>query len=422
MATPKKKRAKGTGGVIKQASGNYAFQFKNASGKRVTKSLKTKNRKEAELKALDFERGLTARDTVDVLHEISRARELVDSRALPLLDTWGAFLATNPTAGAGTLKLYQRSLKAFKDWLTEHRPSIADFGLVDSHTAADWLATVWGQGVSASTYNDKRGALALIYKELSRPYKLSGNPFLETVRKKGVQQKRLSLSRDQIQQLLEVDTSREMRAVLFLGLFAGMRLGDAVFLKVGAIRGSILKYTPAKTSRTSGAVVQVPLLSILSEALKPYLKGKSDSYLFPEIAKRYLKNPDGLKLQLLELIHLVTGKGEQLCAAQSLRKRSLYGFHSLRHSFATEAARAGVDTVMLQLMTGDTMQTLQKYYVQIAEIGVEPAKGFDELQRLLSPNRDNYSERDELKRLADSLPITVVVELIALANTKNTES
>lgn len=415
MATPKKKRLKGTGGIVKQASGNYAFQYKDASGKRVTRSLKTKNRKEAQAKAQEYERGLTARDTIDALHEISRARELIDSRTLPISEVWKAFLATNPTAGDGTLSLYRRALKDFEGWLIEDSPSVGDFSLINKKIAGDWLAAVWGRGVSASTFNDKRGALALIHKKLKDSYNLSGNPWLEIERQKGPQQKRLALTNDQIQQIIEIDAEKDVRAILFLGLFAGMRLGDAVSLKQVSIKESKIEYTPAKTALTTGAVAKVPIFPILYEALEPYLGGEPDDSVFPDLAAGFLRNPDSLKAHLLELIHSVTGAGAQSCKGQSLRKRSLYGFHSLRHTFATEASRAGVDSVFLELMTGDTLQTLQKYYVQINDFGVEPAKAFEKLPLLLAHRGQQNSKREELKRLAEDLPIKLVEELIAVA-------
>lgn len=418
MATPKKKRAKGTGSVVKQASGNYAFQYKDSRGKRVTKSLKTKSRKEAISRAKEYERGLTARDTQDVLHEIARARELIDTRSLPMSEVWSAFLATKPTAGDGTLKLYRCALQDFENWLLKNRPSQSDFALITQEDAEDWLSAVWARGISASTYNDRRNSLSLIHKQLAKPYRLGSNPWTRTDRKKGVQQKRLPLSRDQITQLSELDSDPEIKALLYLGLFAGMRLGDAVSLKAEAISGRVITYTPAKTARTSGAVARVPIMPILWEALEPLVGERAKGEVFPTSRELYKRNPDGLNHRLLQLIHSVTGKGEQEKTAQAVRSRSLYGFHSLRHTFATEAARVGVGATMLQLMTGDSMQTLEKYYVQIGEIGIAPALGFDRLPSLLSPVGGQTAKREELKLLAENLPISAVKELLSVAKVK----
>mgnify|MGYP006076821679 CR=1 FL=1 len=419
MATPKKKRLRGTGAIVKQASGNFAFQFHNAKGKRVTRSLKTKNRKEADAKAKEFERGLTARDVGDVLHEIGRARALIDTKPLPMSEVWSAFLDTKPSAGSGTLALYLRCLDDFITWTGIHCPSLSDFSQVEEDTAESWLASVWARGISASTYNDRRGALCLIHKKLSKPYKWGKGPWLDTERKDGVQQKRMPLTQDQMESLMALKMDKESRAILCLGLYAGMRLGDAVYLKVESISDSVLVYTPAKTSRTSGAIVEVPVLPIVADALKPFLARKRDGDCFPEAVELYNRNPDSLKKRVLDLIHLITGKGEQQKeTGQSLRKRALFGFHSLRHSFATEAARAGVKSAYLQLITGDTLQTLEKYYVHIAKVGVSPSPEFELLARLVSPDGNKNPKREELKRLAEDLPIRQVEELIALANTK----
>lgn len=418
MATPRKRRSRGTGSIIKKASGNYAFQYRNARGQRITKSLKTKSRKEAETQAKELERALTARDSQDALHEIARARELIDTRALPISEVWAAFLDTSPTASAGTLKLYRRSLMDFQEWLAENRPSQSDFSLVSQEDADDWLSTVWNRGVSASTYNDRRGALSLIHKQLARPYRLGSNPWTKTARKKGVQQKRLPLTRDQIKKVLELELDEETRALIYLGLFAGMRLGDAVSLQVEDISEGVITYTPAKTAATSGAVARVPILPVLSQAIAPILKNRSKGPLLPETEKLYLRSRDAVIQKVLRIIHSITGRGEQNHVAQALRSRSLYGFHSLRHTFATEAARAGVSASMLQLMTGDGMQTLQKFYVQIGELSTTPASGFDKLPALLAPEGRQNSKREELKQLAEGLPLQLVDDLIKIAKAK----
>lgn len=480
----KKRRSRGSGGIVRLASGNYAYQYVDASGTRRTQTLRTKNRKEAEAKAVEFETAVAAKDKEEVLLQQARARKIINTRNLPFPDVWQAFLDTSPTAGRGTLGLYERALEEFVSWLSTERPSITSLPQVDLETAIAYMEHVWQSGVSASTYNDKRNALGLITKRLANRYGIDVNPWPRTERMRGaVQQKRLPLTREQAQALLKrlderpepflaellkrdrrslpsvaaellkldgpslppllaeivevlgtrsptavltelkakldmaaVHEDPEMRCLVLLGLYAGMRLGDAVLLKRSCVNlaGGRIDYTPGKTARTSGAVARLPILPPLAEALKALPDG-NDEYLLPGVAARYRSNPDGVKVPLVRLIHAITGGGRQKSAAQCLRERSMYGYHSLRHTFATEAARAGVPVVYLQLMTGDTLQTLQKYYVRVG-LQETSVPGFESMPRLLDPNpTDGEPERAELRALIENLPVAKVRELLSLA-------
>jgi integrase len=97
----------------------------------------------------------------------------------------------------------------------------------------------------------------------------------------------------------------------------------------------------------------VPILAALHGHLA--VLPRDEENVLPRIAAHYDRNPDYIKLHLLGLIHGVTGEGEQKAKGQRQRARSLYGVHSLRHTFATEAARAGAAPAYLSLMTGDTL-------------------------------------------------------------------
>ncbi len=421
-----KRRAKGTGAVVKLSSGTYAFQYSDASGRRKTQSLKTKNKAEAEERAVELARMLTAGDTAEAVFQIARQRDLVHTKCLPFGEVWPEFLKTNPTAGAGTLDLYERALNKFIEWMLKNRPAIADFSEVDVQTARAYMEDFWSTGISASTYNDRRNALGHITKRLANRYHIDVNPWERTERKKGVQQKRLPLSREQVTALMKkMDEEKltypdEMRCLILLGLYAGMRLGDAVLLEKQCVnmKAGRIDYTPSKTASTSGVQAQVPILPPLAEAISVLPKHEGDR-LLPKIAAHYKRNPEYIKDALIELIHKVTGDAKQTTKAQFKRSRSLYGFHSLRHTFASEVARCGVSATHLSMLTGDTIATLQKFYVKIG-LNEPHVQGFESIARLLESKPVNGDrEREELRKLADDLPIEKVRELIKLARAKD---
>jgi integrase len=241
-------------------------------------------------------------------------------------------------------------------------------------------------------------------------------------RKKGKQQERLPLSREQVQTLLEIliehdgPHPKEMPVAVLLGLFAGMRLADAVLLDWEGVdlRGGWITYTPRKTSQTSGAVCTVPILPPLAEALRTLPK-KGEKVL-PDLATHYQKSKDYVTRLLGALVLQATGNERQDVEAQHQRARRLYGFHSLRHSFCSEAAKAGVSAGMLKAMSGDNLGTLDRFYARGKNMATAPQVEFQPLPRLLERGTSGtVAERAELHRLADELSLADVKDVLAYA-------
>jgi integrase len=211
----------------------------------------------------------------------------------------------------------------------------------------------------------------------------------------------------------------ELRCLTGLCLFAGMRLVDAVSLRWANVddAAGCIRYTPIQTARTSGVEAVVPILAPLRRFLDAL--PRETERVLPQAGDHYGRNPDFIKVHLVEAIHAVTGnEGKQGVQSQRLRDRSLYGVHSLRKTFATEAARAGAQPAYLSMMTGDTLQTLQRYYVKVG-YQQDPVSGFEELPRLIGGNRSGEPEREELRRLAEELPLERVRELVRLAQAES---
>ncbi len=116
---------------------------------------------------------------------------------------------------------------------------------------------------------------------------------------------------------------------------------------------------------------------------------------------------------LLREIHKVTGNSKQNATGKGKIARSEYGYHSLRHTFCTECARAGVPATMLAAMAGDTIATLDKFYVKLDLA----ASAIPELAPICSTlalaiGGEGAQERERLKQLIDEMPIFRVRELI----------
>jgi integrase len=419
-----KRRPKGTGSIVKRSNGTYYFYWTDGTGMQRKKSLRTKNRKEAEELTEGYIVATHAKNKKQVLFQAAEANQIISSKNLPLEDIWTEFLKTKPTASKGTQGNYERMLKEFIAWCIIQRPSLTSFTQIDLDLAMSYMESIWESGVSANTYNYKRGALATITKALQNRFSIDSNLWLRTDRKKGVQQKRLPLNSKHVKKLLEaIDADNsllpyplETACLIKLCLFAGMRLYDAANIQWDNIdlENGYISYEPKKTKAISGVVAQVPIFPLLRQTLHGL--EHSSAYVLEKVQQHYSHNPDYIKKALLAIIHNATGDKRNDTHAQTLCKRSLYGAHSLRHTFATEAAKAGVKSIHLSRMLGDTIRTIDKFYVD-ADLTKKPVPGFAET--LTEPKQkqiaESEPERQQLKNLIDTLSLANIKLILKTA-------
>lgn len=414
-----KRRKRGTGHLFKSPSGVYHYQFiDGATGKRKTKSTGKRKLSDAQKEVANFERAATATDQVEVLLHIAKARGMVRSRDLPLSDVWGAFEKTNPTASDGTLRNYRRALNDFTAWLASDYPAVASFTQVEPAIAGEYMEHLWSGGISANTYHYRRNALGHITKKLASAYHIDVNPWPLTERRQEAKQTRRALSAAQAAEFIKTLDGQEpeFRLLGLLCLYTGARLYDAVHLKWSSVdfeRGAI-QFVPRKTGRTARTAL-LPLLDPLRQALQEAQRGDSE-HVLPELVKMYERNPDGVQKPLVELVQGVTGDGRELNGGTGQRKvqRSAYGAHSLRHTFASQAAMAGAKPAYLAAMLGDNLTTVEKYYVRVGYQETLLA-GFGDVPKLIEAKATTDPERAALHKMVDELPLAEVRRLLAQA-------
>ncbi|MDX9981594.1 MAG: hypothetical protein RBU25_16345, partial [Lentisphaeria bacterium] len=137
------------------------------------------------------------------------------------------------------------------------------------------------------------------------------------------------------------------------------------------------------------------------------------------VADNYRRNPDGIQKPLVALVHEATGTDGRDRTNEAVQRkvtRSVYGAHSLRHTFATMAAMTGVKAAYLALMLGDNITTVQRYYVHVG-FGMALAHGFETIPKMIEAKATTNPEREELHRLADELPIARVRDVLAMLET-----
>lgn len=152
--------------------------------------------------------------------------------------------------------------------------------------------------------------------------------------------------------------SGDWRGAILLGYYTGARLGDVANMRWETIdwRSKVIKFTPRKTKRP----VAIPLHRDLErELLKKPGIGKAP--MFPSLAGKGTGGKHGLSGRFTAIVEKA-GIDTKRTQANGGRTLSNLSFHSLRHSFNSAMANAGVAQEIRQKLTGHTSPETNKVY------------------------------------------------------------
>lgn len=147
---------------------------------------------------------------------------------------------------------------------------------------------------------------------------------------------------------------KEWKTCILIGFYTGVRLGDAVAMPLAAFDFDkhLLKVRPQKTSRKKRDLI-IPLHPELEAHVLDLPVGDNQGPLCPMLAKRKVSGKYGLSIQFHKILAAAEVKQETIeaggDAGHSFNK---YTFHSLRHSFVSELANAGIAPDVRQLLAG----------------------------------------------------------------------
>lgn len=161
---------------------------------------------------------------------------------------------------------------------------------------------------------------------------------------------RKPLTRDELHRLLDnTDNATDVWLLLRIGAQTGLRLGDCANLKFGTNvrlnegRTGRVVVSPSKTGTRSLAFVDTALGEELHRIISALPNaGKDGEYLMPRLHDLYNNHPS-LVAQLVTRAFIDAGFEVNVEIGSGIRRRSVYGFHSLRYTVAGVMASSGVN-------------------------------------------------------------------------------
>src|SRR5262249_38070469 len=118
--------------------------------------------------------------------------------------------------------------------------------------------------------------------------KLAGNPWEDIQRRRIVANSRRELTIDELRNVCQA-AKGELRLLLALGVYSGLRLGDCATLRWGEVdlRRGVIRRVPNKTARRNPKPVIIPIHPILSGMLSETPVNQRGEYVLPEMAALY---------------------------------------------------------------------------------------------------------------------------------------
>ena len=332
---------------------------------------------------------------------------------LPVARAWLEYLdaPNRPDSGESTLDQYAFQFGQFAAWMKQKHGETATLRDVTKEIAEAYAAQLNHGRLSASTYNKHLNLLTLVFRILKHKARLTGNPWEEIQRKRIIPQSRRELTVDELKKVCLVATG-ELRALLALGLYTGLRLGDCATLRWGEVDlpRAIIRRIPNKTARRNPKPVQVPVHPVLRDLLSVTPPSERGEYVLPETAALYQRRTD-MVTDLVQNHLKACGITTHKPGTGGSGKRAVVevGFHSLRHTFVSLCRESNAPLSVVESIVGHSSPAMTRHYTHVGELAAGRAvallpsvMGDTPAQRNGSPTDPETTLR-EAQRLAKSI-------------------
>jgi len=259
-----------------------------------------------------------------------------------------------------TLNSFKRVWTALCNWLAEYHPDIKYVHEINEEIAENFLNHIWNTGIAEQTYNEYIKILRRIFNVLSKDIGTSQNVWNSTEKVKINSVSKKPLTKDEFVSIMQA-AEGEIRLLLIIGFYTGLRLGDACQLKWEDVnlKTAMFNITPSKT-KGHDKTINIPIHSILYEILRRVPSTDSE-YVLPEIAATYLKDP-GAVSKKIQKTFIKAGIKTTEERKRGVKNATVYGFHSLRHSFISLCAAEGIPQHVVREMVGHSSDAIHQIY------------------------------------------------------------
>jgi site-specific recombinase XerD len=296
----------------------------------------------------------------DVSERVNQ-RRLKFKTADTFLNDW--LLRAEKTKSTGTYERYRGIVQNFlKSLGSKAKAKLSDLTVQD---VQKFIETRMEGGRNPSTVRTDCKILNAPFALALRQGLTLSNPVAAAEIPEGAKESRTPFTSEQVSDLVkacerlaksDADNAavwKEWKTCILIGFYTGVRLGDAVGMNVESFDFDkhVLKVRPQKTSRKKRDLV-IPLHPQLETHVLD-LPVEDKSSLCPALTQRKVSGKYGLSVQFHTILAEAGVKQETIEATgKAGHDFNKYTFHSLRHSFVSELANAGIAPDVRQMLAG----------------------------------------------------------------------
>ena len=349
-------REKGTGSLQREKSGRYTLRV-GINGKRLSRSTRTTDRAKAEQMLDRF-----------------LAPFGLGSRKLPLAEVWHHYEMSpqRKDIAKSTMNAKRVAWMRFARWIEENHVEITHLGDVTDIAIAEYLAE-YRCHHTASTYNGHVCTLREVFQLLADKAGMQYDPWQGVRLLSDDSLSRRELTIGEVEQLYMQAEKQgpEWKLLIMTGIYTGLRLGDCCHLKwenVNLERG-IIQVVPEKTKKhLHGRPVTIPIHPSLMAELEKLGNGERGTgngewsvYVNPKVAEYHIMTRWRVDEGLRKIFN-AAGITMSVHVEGRKRKHVLASFHSLRHTFVSISANAGVPLPVVQSIVGHCSSAMTRHY------------------------------------------------------------
>ncbi len=349
------------------------------------------------------------------LDDVAKQREAVErgtDTGMKLDRAWEAYAASvnRPDSGPRTLAGYEAQWRQFVEWVAQTRPAVTELRQVSCGLAEQYAEfmlkeirktvpaakegekpreIVVKRPFTTNTFNKHVRVLELVFRVLTRKAALTANHWTEITRKTENKASRRELTVQELNTICN-KAKGELQALLVLGIYTGLRLGDCCTLRWSEVdmdRRIILR-VPNKTARRHGVPVHVPIHPTLFGYLSQTPEKRRTGFVLPEHAVMYRDNDTDVAKWIRR--HFIAcgiqihkdGTGFTRAPSRGKRQKNVHtgtravvevGFHSLRHSFVSLCRQSNAPLAVVEAIVGHSNPAMTRHYTHVGEVAAGAA-------------------------------------------------
>ena len=372
------RRSKGLGGLQQEKTGIWTVRVL-VNGKRVSKSTGTRDRAEAEQFAKKFLAPYVKDDASRTYENIQAAvmteRQLAEMREaegpqLKLADAWAAYEASpyRRDLSPSTLDGKKQVCRVFVEYMQRVFPEVVEVRHLTRFHTERYLDYMRKEH-SASTYNNRLCVLREVHRNIMERAAAKSNPWDGFPLRADDSHSRRELTIEELARLVEMASREgaEWRTLFGIAMYTGMRLGDCCKLtwsEVDIVR-SIIQKIPEKTKKyRKGRPVTIPIHKTLAELLMQTPVAERTGYVLPKIGPTAASGVNGMSRvhHYINKIFKNAGIVMSVTIKGRMHKAPEASFHSLRHTFVSMSANAGVPLHIVQSIVGHESTAMTRHY------------------------------------------------------------